>query len=182
MSVYVLPKFLSPIECDEVRSMFASAQNAQVNTVDGEREQKKILRSGRVTFLGDDTFTKRVLKKRIKDMLANANQATGLHFDIVDTEPLQLAEYAVGDGYGWHLDIGPGPGNASLRKLSASIQISASHEYDGGDLELWGSSSVDREKGTLIVFPSYLLHRVAPVTRGVRFSLVAWAIGTSSFR
>ncbi len=180
MSVYVLPKFLTPIECDEVRSMFESAQNAQVNTIEGEREQKKALRSGRVTFIGEDTFTKRVLKKRIKDMLANANQATGLRFDIVDTEPLQLAEYAVGDEYGWHLDIGPG--NSSLRKLSASIQISAAHEYDGGDLELWGSPSVAREKGTLIVFPSYLLHRVTPVTRGVRFSLVVWATGTSSYR
>ena len=68
-----------------------------------------------------------------------------------------------------------------LRKISISIQLSRPEDYDGGDLELmYGTEpqKLDRTRGAFIAFPSFMLHRVTPVTRGTRWSLVAWILGT----
>ena len=65
------------------------------------------------------------------------------------------------------------------------MQLSDPADYDGGELELKNSTRTlvaPRAQGTLIVFPSFLLHRVAPVTRGTRRSLVGWASGTHPYR
>jgi PKHD-type hydroxylase len=67
-----------------------------------------------------------------------------------------------------------------LRKLSITIQLSNSDDYEGGDLELLYDKEpykLDRSRGTFLVFPSFMLHRVTPVTRGTRWSLVAWIGG-----
>ena len=61
-----------------------------------------------------------------------------------------------------------------------SIQLSDSDDYEGGDLELMFREEpvkLDRTRGTLVAFPSFMLHRVTPVTRGTRWSLVAWITG-----
>ena len=100
--------------------------------------------------------------------------------DIVSVEPnVQLARYDSSDQgfYDWHTDFA----NARpLRKISFSVQLSRSEDYDGGNLELWVSNRPQpavRDRGALIAFPSFTLHRVAPVTRGTRWSLVAWILG-----
>lgn len=93
-------------------------------------------------------------------------------------EPLQLSEYGEGGHFDWHVDDGV-PG-APPRKLSFTLQLSDPASYEGGDLELWGLGgrhTMSRERGSLIFFPSYTLHRVTPVTRGVRRSLVVWVTG-----
>ncbi len=92
-------------------------------------------------------------------------------------EALQFTEYNEGGLFHWHVDDGA-PGVIS-RKLSFTLQLSDPRAYEGGDLEIWGSTrtTCSRERGTLICFPSYTLHRVTPVTRGVRRSLVVWVTG-----
>jgi len=92
-------------------------------------------------------------------------------------EVFQLLEYREGGQFGWHIDVGPPL--AAPRKLSFTLQLSDPSDYDGGDLELWGNErhTAPRERGTLIVFPSYTLHRVTPVTRGRRRALVGGAVG-----
>jgi PKHD-type hydroxylase len=92
---------------------------------------------------------------------------------------LQLARYDATDQgfYGWHTDFA---GNRPLRKLSISIQLSNGEDYEGGDLELMYDKQplgLDRTRGAFIVFPSFMVHRVTPVTRGTRWSLVAWIGG-----
>jgi PKHD-type hydroxylase len=96
-------------------------------------------------------------------------------FGLVDE--IQFAKYAVGDGFGWHLDAGGG--QTSTRKLSMSVQLCDGDDYSGGDLELCACPQLDprRRRGTIIVFPSFLAHQVTTVTRGTRYSLVAWAHG-----
>jgi PKHD-type hydroxylase len=103
-------------------------------------------------------------------------------FDIHDVlENIQYTEYhATDDGhYDWHQDIGPG--NASLRKISLTVQLTEDSAYEGGDLEIWnGGSNSDktpRGSGVVIIFPSYMMHRVTPVTSGIRRSLVLWVGG-----
>jgi PKHD-type hydroxylase len=82
-----------------------------------------------------------------------------------------------GGHYDWHVDHGP---LHVQRKLSLSLQISHSSQYEGCDLQLQASNRRDtapRERGTIIAFPSYVLHRVTPVVSGTRKSLVAWVTG-----
>ena len=94
-------------------------------------------------------------------------------------EHMQYAKYVQGRGhYDWHIDAGPGP--TSLRKLAVIVQLSDETEYEGGDVEFQGPGPVTRlprKQGTFAVFSTFLLHRVTPVTRGERKSLVAWITG-----
>ncbi len=78
--------------------------------------------------------------------------------------------------YDWHFDYGK---EYSNRKISFSLQLSDPSEYDGGHLEIAGINpdEATRKKGTLIMFPSYVRHRVTPVTRGTRYCVVGWVHG-----
>lgn len=94
------------------------------------------------------------------------------------TEPLQIAEYGVGNFYDWHLDIGRN--ESSIRKISFIVQLSDEADYEGGEFEVLSSVhpvAVPKTRGTIVLFPSYILHRVTKVTRGTRMSLVGWVGG-----
>ena len=94
------------------------------------------------------------------------------------SESLQFTNYKAPSGrYGKHIDRG---GAGPVRKLSMSIQLTDSNEYEGGELVLHDSEKptiMDKEQGSLIVFPSYILHEVKPITKGERNSLVCWVTG-----
>lgn len=91
-------------------------------------------------------------------------------------EPVMAVAYGPEDGFDWHLDAGPE--RAATRKLSLSVMLTRPDDYDGGALEIAGANEAMRpELGTAIVFPSFLAHRVTPVTRGKRIALVAFAHG-----
>ncbi len=94
-------------------------------------------------------------------------------------EPLQIARYGVGGHFDWHTDSGLR--ETAGRKLSLTVQLSDEADYDGGNLEFINihGRQPARGLGTAIIFPSFLAHRIAPVTRGVRVSIVAWAYGPS---
>jgi PKHD-type hydroxylase len=89
-----------------------------------------------------------------------------------------LAKYVEGDFFDWHLDFGPG--ESSKRKLSMTIQLSDPSEYEGGDLQFMINQNIvsaSREKGIIVIFPSFILHRVTPITKGTRQSIVGWVSG-----
>ena len=116
------------------------------------------------------------------DLISSKNKEYW-NFDLhTFSENIQYAEYHAEDKghYNWHLDLGPG--QAALRKLSVTIQLSDPKDYEGGDLEFNQGgeifSTAPKAKGSISIFPSYLLHRVTPVTKGVRKSLVVWVGGT----
>ena len=98
------------------------------------------------------------------------------------TEIVENIQYTVYNSddqgcYDWHIDMGPGKAN---RKLSLVCQLSDPSEYEGGEFQINPGGSIlvpERTKGTVIIFPSYLVHRVAPVTKGTRRSLVLWVEG-----
>ncbi len=93
-------------------------------------------------------------------------------------EPVQLIRYTETGCVDWHIDVG-GRADPLVRKLSMSVQLSASNEYAGGDLEFAAQAAMPfaRSQGTVIGFPSYCAHRVTPVVSGERLSLVAFALG-----
>jgi PKHD-type hydroxylase len=118
------------------------------------------------------------LYNKIVSLVAQANKDF-FNFEISSlTENLQYTEYdeTVQGHYDWHFDIGEGPLNCN-RKLSVSIQLTDPSEYEGGQLEFAMGKVGEKEQGTMVIFPSYLQHRVTPVTKGTRRSLVTWITG-----
>jgi PKHD-type hydroxylase len=96
-------------------------------------------------------------------------------------DPIQYTAYSAerGGHCDWHDDQHDSPG-ALPRKLSLVLLLSDETAYEGGDFESFdrGPRPIGvRTKGALIVFPSFLSHRVTPVTKGYRQSLVAWITG-----
>ena len=111
-------------------------------------------------------------------------QQTNLnHFgfgDIQITEQAQFTEYPVGGFYDWHMDCDVNMAHEPpVRKISMTVLLNDPLEFEGGDLELMSPGKFKKLKqGHAMVFASFLNHRVAPVTRGVRQSLVMWFGGT----
>jgi PKHD-type hydroxylase len=96
-------------------------------------------------------------------------------------EPLKFLEYnETFRGFATlHSDLGP-KGMCRFRKLTIIIQLSDENSYEGGDLILIVSGAeykMSRKRGTIIIFPSFVLHKVEPVTKGIRNSLVTFAYG-----
>ena len=113
------------------------------------------------------------------------NEVSGLSYDIQSVETLQLTKYGRGGFYDFHID---GYGSrkwsveGSVRKLSMSIQLN--DDYSGGEFQVARChkgkleiETLEKERGSVILFPSVLEHRILPVTRGIRYSLVAWFLG-----
>jgi len=143
--------------------------------------------------------------KEIHPYIHEANQKAGWNFEWDWSESCQFTKYGVGQYYGWHCDswdkpyVRPQnedgtypPDHGKIRKLSVTISLSHPDEYEGGNLEFDFRNQIDWEKdkkakikecteirprGSIIIFPSFVWHRVAPVTKGTRYSLVIWNLG-----
>jgi len=94
------------------------------------------------------------------------------------TEPAQVSEYAKGQFYHWHTDtyidmVAEPP----VRKLSMTLLLNDPSEFEGGNLEIAGKKLSPMKQGHAAIFASFLQHRVTPVTKGVRKSLVVWFSG-----
>lgn len=108
------------------------------------------------------------------------DQYFGFDIDVV-TDPIHYVIYPENGGFlTWHLDVGKY--RVNKRKISLTVQLSDPSDYEGGDFQIWTGGenfvTVPREKGEIIVFPSFLLHRVTPITKGQRKCLVFWVGGT----
>jgi PKHD-type hydroxylase len=116
--------------------------------------------------------------RRVTDIITSLNDQF-FKFDLFGLhEGFQFTKYtAPGEHYGAHVDRIV---NGTVRKLSFTLQLSDPADYDGGELQLMNSKKptiASREQGYVMVFPSYTLHEVTPVTRGTRYSLVSWVTG-----
>jgi len=125
--------------------------------------------------------------------MAQANNISGWKYDIHSSEDIQISRYKEGDYYIWHKDGKGDHLSAStennpiikgrVRKLSMTIMLN--DDYEGGDFQFAHYSKekceihtpVPNKIGTIIVFPSDTEHRVTPVTKGIRYSLVVWFLG-----
>lgn len=115
------------------------------------------------------------------DYTEKANQVLG-----VNVEPLaeiQYTEYVGSEGghYGYHHDVDWSRNDNYDRKLSITVQLSCPSEYTGGEFQFTEVENPPmdalKKRGSVLVFPSYLVHAVSPVTRGLRRSVVAWFEG-----
>lgn len=179
---HVYPAALSAAKCDELiqRGFNLPSQQASIGFNNDHVNDAYRVSTIRWFYAPDN--------KDIVDLMMHyANWANREYFgfDIsVGSHELQFTEYhGTSNGkYDWHHDVwweNPRPHD---RKLSVVIQLSPSESYKGGDFEFrmpHDPSDLIRfkERGSIIVFPSFFEHRVTPVTSGLRCSLVTWVDG-----
>ena len=121
-----------------------------------------------------------------QDLNSFIQKANENHFgfgDIQVTENAQFTEYPVGGFYDWHMDCDVNMQHEPpVRKISMTLLLNDPSEFEGGDLELMAPGKfAELKQGHAIIFASFLNHRVNPVTRGMRQSLVCW-FGGKPFR
>ena len=161
-------------ECEKIIEIGNSRTPKQATTNGGNKEK---VRKSEIAWLYPVDDMEWVYR-RMTDIITNLNDQF-FKFDLFGaTEGFQFTKYtAPGGKYGRHIDSGP---NTLIRKLSFTVQLSDPDAYKGGDLCLHLGEKPDvmkREQGYVVLFPSYVLHEVTPVTKGTRYSLVSWITG-----
>lgn len=149
-------------------------------TVLGDEDVSKEIRSSSIKWIPNNYEWKWLYDKMLELAKIANDEVWG--FDLISApELIQYTEYYdTAEGhYDWHQDIGPA--QASLRKVSITVQLSDTNDYEGGDLQIWeGGKNIlvgPRGAGNVIIFPSYMMHRVTKVTKGTRRSFVLWVGG-----
>ncbi len=171
---------VSDIDCEQIKSLFY-AEATQIGKVGDDSLNKKIRQSRVVGFpYGSDNNNR--INEFIEKYIVMANSEC-FGFDLNGFREFQIAEYREGGHYDEHFDMRM-DNRASVRKLGITVQLSDPKEYSGGEFmfsEDIGTPSQDiiKQKGTVILFPSFLYHRVMPVSRGKRYSLVGWYEGSN---
>ena len=123
------------------------------------------------------------LPEMYKTLETIMKKTNGNHFGFEGmkiTEQAQYTEYPAGGFYDWHMDSDVvGMNEPPVRKISMTCLLSHESEFEGGGLELMSDGKIARPKqGQAIFFASFIRHRVIPITKGVRKSLVMWFGGT----
>jgi len=190
---------IPPKICDDIIE-YGKSQQEQIaltgdydpNTI-GEKDIKDVSkkRKSNVVWM-DDPW----IYKEIHPFIRAANQNAGWNFQWDFSESCQFTKYKLNQFYDWHCDSWNKPydkpnepnTHGKIRKLSVTVSLSDETEYEGGDFEFDFRSSDDgsnqpqickeiKPKGSVVVFPSFVWHRVKPVISGTRYSLVMWNLG-----
>ena len=140
---------------------------------------KNNFRTSEIIFIDDNNVI-----NTLYGLVQKANN-NGFGFNISGLETPQFALYSskVKGHYDWHIDTDWVNDMMFHRKLTIVVQLSDPQDYEGGVFEIENSGATKKQlfhmkkKGAVIVFPSFLNHRVTPVTKGTRLSLTGWAIG-----
>ena len=138
----------------------------------------------------------RWIYNEIQPYVKAANERAGWNFQWDWSEAMQFTKYTKGQYYDWHCDGWDQPYNypnepthGKIRKLSVTLTLSSPKDYKGGELEFdFRNQDPDKKpnikkckeilpKGSLVVFPGFVWHRVCPVKKGSRYSLVIWNLG-----
>jgi PKHD-type hydroxylase len=185
--------------CDDLIKHAKSKQEKLALTGYLKEEQltKKVVkdlkkqRNSNVVWLNDQW-----IYKEIHPYIAAANKNAGWNFDWDWSENCQFTKYSKNQFYDWHCDSFEKPYNDpdninfhnKIRKLSVTVSLSDPKDYKGGELEFDFRNKTLKNKtivkckeilpkGSIVVFPSHVWHRVRPVTKGIRYSLVIWNLG-----
>ncbi len=173
---YFEPEAFSEEEIEKIHQLadtldFQKAVLASGTNSDGYRKSE-------VKWLSSQTKDAHWLYHKFAQLSMKANDELW-QFDL--TGMLENIQYGIyrsdGGHYDWHMDVG---GSVQKRKISIVLQLSDPKEYEGGELEMFVSKDVQKipkKKGAVILFPSYCMHRVTPVTKGERRSIVLWVSG-----
>ena len=162
---------------------------------------ERILELGANKFEEAKLSTKNLINKNLRDSsvvwlneqwlfnlvfsyMNSANEDSGWNVDVDAAESMQLTKYRKKGFYGYHqdgsgFDLSNMPDNKFLHNKTRKLSMTAllNDEFEGGEFEFYNTPKLEMNKGDIILFPSFELHRVKPVTKGVRYSLVTWFVG-----
>jgi len=190
---------IPPKICDDIIE-YGKSQQEQI-ALTGDYDPEKVSeddikdvskkRKSNVVWMND-----RWIYNEIQPYINLANKNAGWNFEWNHSESCQFTKYGKEQFYDWHCDSWEKPYNrpddlsrhGKIRKLSVTVSLSDETEYEGGNFEFdfrnndKGSNQPRlckeiRPKGSVVVFPSFVWHRVKPVTSGTRYSLVIWNLG-----
>lgn len=161
--------------CEHMIKNFSNLPEQEAKTFNGSEDHRK----SKVRWVHNENGLTNFLIQYV-----NQANAEAFNVDIQqEMYEMQFGEYDAeyGGKYDWHHDVNwENPKNFD-RKLSIVVQLSDPKTYEGGDFEFSEVESPKKEdwskQGSILVFPSYLTHRVTEVTSGVRYSLVSWVRG-----
>lgn len=180
---YYVPRLFSPETCGRIIDAAQLFEQADASVGDGTQMRlDRDYRRSTVRWMVYGQKTS-ILYEALTYALRWVNDKTW-RLELGDfSHALQYTEYASWDQqhYDWHMDFGPG--EFANRKLSVSVLLMPGDDYDGGDFEFQDVRMPDehreilRRQGAAVIFPSFYRHRVTPVTRGKRISLVGWMGG-----
>jgi len=163
-------------ECDEIIRYSESTLDfsPQKNT---KNEQNIAQFHSLSAYIIPDSTTNYIYN-RLRELIVLANNSLW-NFELMDfAEPVKIHKYTVGCSTCTHTDIGTG--NTNFRKITVVVQLSDENDYTGGTLITQCSDTpcvTPKKRGCVILFPSYMLHKVDEITRGTRYSLVTFAHG-----
>jgi len=187
---FVFPRAVKPDVCDQIVSDCKQNILKQASVLDYEKKGRDDpeIRKTSVHFIADE---KNKINELAWHFLREANKVQ-FHYDLTFFQLIQFAEYKDGGFYGWHQDAnGIDPDNET-RKLSLTLVLSNPDNFEGGELQFYSGDrpmedmgdmtgeQVQKDiqtQGTVVVFDSRDWHRVTPVTKGVRHSIVCWTVG-----
>lgn len=171
-------KEIPPIVCQAIikRGLQLEIVDAEVgnNLEEDEGKVDHSVRNSQVGFFSADTDA--WLFHLLWGYMLKANINAKWNFDIYGQQPPQFTTYEKDFFYDFHED---GTFHQDgMRKLSITIILSDPTHYDGGEFVFEnGGDVISKNQGTIIAFPSFIRHRVNPVTKGIRYSLVNWFDG-----
>ena len=166
-------------EIEQIHDIAAAYELDTAKVGSGNEQTKNTtIRDSNIAFLKSSDDNTKWIFERITRAVININEQFW-NFDLRRIETLQYSEYGVGQFYRPHIDMMYQAPRPAIRKLSFSVQLTDPTEYEGGDviIKAGDDSAIHRNKGTIVFFPSYILHEVQPVTKGTRHALVGWVTG-----
>ena len=172
----------SPRQCQMVIDKGMSLKKETASVGMGNPEGSGVDPKKRITTISWIPF--KDMPEMYRDIEKTMLQANNNHFGFEGmrlTEPAQFTHYPTGGFYTWHMDNDVlGKHQPPVRKISMTLLLSPEHEFEGGELEFMSKGKRAKLKqGQAMFFASWLQHRVKPVTRGERKSLVMWFGGPS---
>jgi PKHD-type hydroxylase len=179
MNWYKFPQGFTTKECDTIIQMFKGQELTEAGVGEGAFITGRRSRVFWVPKIKRNAW----IYERVLSLIGQCNDEF-FKFQLTElVENLQFTKYdeSFQGKYDWHVDAG-GPDLKSCRKLSFVLQLSCPSEYEGGELQFGSSTDAEIEvanknKGAVIIFPSYMRHRATEVTKGTRYSLVTWVNG-----
>ena len=177
---------LTPQQCDELISI--GQNEPKINATIGTTEKiTKLDERYRKSIISWIPFAKAVPSYQVIRQWMEVTNNNYFGFDTVQlSEQGQYAEYQKGGFYNWHMDSNIEMASMpTVRKISMALLLNDPKDFEGGDFEIFCGETLDSEKnkyklkqGHAIFFASFLLHRVMPVIKGNRKSLVMWFGGS----
>ena len=167
----------SPKQCQMVIEAGREEPRHNASVGSGKKDGGIVDTNTRTSHISWIPFSK--MPEMYRDIETTMKKVNGNHFgfdDVQITELAQYTEYPSGGFYDWHMDSDINFAHEpTVRKISMTCLLSHESEFEGGELEIEKEKNkVKLVQGQAVFFASFIRHRVAPVTSGVRKSLVMW--------